>query len=127
MREEDALKAITLNPAKQLGLDGRIGTIEVGKDADLAIFNGHPLNGFARCEMTLVEGEVYFQRSDKLTAFAPAVAGPTKPGGTSHAAQSQAGGRRPFAERDAAQPGRARGRRRTFAIRRARSTRSAAS
>ena len=39
--------------------------IEVGKDADLAIFNGHPLNSFARCEMTLVEGEVYFQRSDE--------------------------------------------------------------
>ncbi|HEX3149019.1 MAG TPA: amidohydrolase family protein [Gemmataceae bacterium] len=79
MSEEDALKAITLNPAKQLGIDGRTGSIEVGKDADLAIFNGHPLNGFARCEMTLVEGEVYFQRSDKLTPYRPAVDGPTKP------------------------------------------------
>jgi len=80
MSEEDALKAITINAAKQLGIDGRTGSIEVGKDADLAIFNGHPLNGFARCEMTLVEGEVYFQRSDKLTPSEPAVAGPTKPG-----------------------------------------------
>src|SRR5947209_3551436 len=79
MSEDDALKAITLNPAKQLGIDGRTGSIEVGKDADLAIFNGHPLNGFARCEMTLVEGEVYFQRSEKLMAYRPAADSPTKP------------------------------------------------
>jgi imidazolonepropionase-like amidohydrolase len=77
---EEALHTITLNPAKQLGLDGRLGTIEVGKDADLAVFNGHPLNSYARCEMTLIEGEVYFQRAEKLTPFAPASAGPTKPG-----------------------------------------------
>ena len=79
LSEEDALKAITLNAAKQLGIDDRTGSIEVGKDADLAIFNGHPLNGFARCEMTLVEGEVYFQRSEKLTPYRPAADGPTKP------------------------------------------------
>lgn len=78
MSETDALKTITLNPAKQLGLEKRIGSIEVGKDADLAIFNGHPLNGYARCEMSLVEGEVYFQRSDKLTPFLPAADGPGK-------------------------------------------------
>ena len=68
--EDEALQTITLNPAKQLGLDSRLGTIEVGKDADLAIFNGHPLNSFGRCEMTLVEGEVYFQRAEKLVPFA---------------------------------------------------------
>jgi imidazolonepropionase-like amidohydrolase len=61
--EDDCLKMITLNAARQLGLDKRIGSIEVGKDADLAIFNAHPLDSFARCEMTLVEGEVYFQRA----------------------------------------------------------------
>ncbi len=64
MTETDALKTITLNAAKQLGLDKRTGSIEEGKDADLAIFNAHPLNSYARCEMTLVEGEVYFQRSN---------------------------------------------------------------
>jgi imidazolonepropionase-like amidohydrolase len=79
MSETEALKTITLNGAKQLGLDGRVGSIEVGKDADLAIFNGHPLNSYARCEMTLVEGEVYFQRSDQLTPFVPAKDGPAKP------------------------------------------------
>jgi imidazolonepropionase-like amidohydrolase len=82
LSEEDALQAITLNAAKQLGIDGRTGSIEVGKDADLAIFDGHPLNGFARCELTLVEGEVYFRGSNKLTPFEPAVAGPTRPGAT---------------------------------------------
>jgi imidazolonepropionase-like amidohydrolase len=76
---DEALHAITLNPAKQLGLDGRLGTIEVGKDADLAIFNGHPLNSYARCEMSLIEGEVFFQRSDKMTANLAAKPEPAKP------------------------------------------------
>ena len=83
---EEALHTITLNPAKQLGLDGRLGTIEVGKDADLALFTGHPLNSYARCEMTLVEGEVYFQRSEKLTPVAAAKADPTKAPATPFAA-----------------------------------------
>lgn len=77
--EEEALKTITINAAKQLGIDRRTGSIEVGKDADLAIFNGHPLNGFTRCEMTLVEGEVYFQRSEKMSPSIAASDGPTKP------------------------------------------------
>ncbi|MBP3955600.1 amidohydrolase family protein [Gemmata sp. G18] len=76
---EEALHTITLNPAKQLGLDARLGTIEVGKDADLAIFTGHPLNSYARCEMTLVEGEVFFQRSDKFGPSTAAKAEPAKP------------------------------------------------
>lgn len=76
LSETEALKTITLNGAKQLGLDKRLGSIDVGKDADLALFNGHPLNSFARCEMTLVDGEVYFQRSERLT---PTVAAQTAP------------------------------------------------
>lgn len=76
---EEALHTITLNPAKQLGLDAKIGTVEAGKDADLAIFNGHPLNSFARCEMTLVEGAVFFQRTDKLVPSEIAAAAPAKP------------------------------------------------
>jgi imidazolonepropionase-like amidohydrolase len=79
MGEEEAFKTITLNGAKQLGLDKRIGSIEVGKDADLAIFTGHPLNDYSRVEMTLVDGEVYFQRSDKLTPVEAAKAEPAKP------------------------------------------------
>jgi len=59
--ENQALRLVTLNPAMQLQVDDRIGSIEVGKDADLAIFNGHPLNTFSKCVMTLVDGEVYFE------------------------------------------------------------------
>jgi imidazolonepropionase-like amidohydrolase len=77
MSETEALKAITLNGAKQLGLDKRLGSIEVGKDADLAIFNGHPLNSFARVDLTLVDGEVYFQRPGQSVAFKEAKAGPS--------------------------------------------------
>lgn len=62
---ELALQMVTINPAKELGLADTIGSIEVGKQADLAIFSGHPLNTFARCEMTLIAGEPYFVRKDQ--------------------------------------------------------------
>jgi imidazolonepropionase-like amidohydrolase len=78
MSENDALKTITLNGAKQLGLEQRLGSIEVGKDADLAIFNGHPLNGYSRVELTLIDGEVAFQRDKTLKPAEYAQAGPTK-------------------------------------------------
>jgi imidazolonepropionase-like amidohydrolase len=78
MSEDAALATITLNGAKQLGIDGRTGSIDVGKDADLAVFNGHPLNSYARPEMTLVEGEVYFQRTDRIQPNRIAAAGPAK-------------------------------------------------
>ena len=60
--EEQALAMITINPARELGLDRRLGSIEVGKDADIALFNAHPFDGFARCELALIDGEVQFQR-----------------------------------------------------------------
>jgi imidazolonepropionase-like amidohydrolase len=74
--EVEALRSITLNGAKQLGLASRIGSIEVGKDADLVIFNGHPFNGYARVELTLIEGEVYFQYAKQWKANPLAQAGP---------------------------------------------------
>jgi len=61
--EEEALKMITLNPAKQLGIDKRTGSIEQGKDADIVIWNAHPFSVFARPETTMIEGEVYFDRA----------------------------------------------------------------
>ena len=57
-----ALETITLNPAMALRIDGYVGSIEVGKRADLALFNGHPLNIYSRVFMTLVGGEVVFER-----------------------------------------------------------------
>jgi len=61
--EEEALKMITLNAAWQLGIDGRVGSIDVGKDADLAVFNGHPFAPAARVELTLIDGRVFFDRN----------------------------------------------------------------
>ncbi len=64
LSEDDALKLITINPAKQIGIDKFVGSIEVGKDADISIWDGHPLSVFTKCSMTLIDGEVYFQRRD---------------------------------------------------------------
>ena len=62
LTEEEALRLCTINPARQLRLDHRIGSIEVGKDADVVIWNGHPLSSYSRVDTTFIEGEVYFDR-----------------------------------------------------------------
>lgn len=64
--EEEALKMITLNPARQLGIDKRTGSVEQGKDADLVIWNAHPFSVYSRPEMTMVEGEIFFDRQQDL-------------------------------------------------------------
>ncbi len=63
MSDLDALKTITLNPAKLLGMEKYTGSIEIGKDADLAVFDGHPLSSMSKCVLTIIEGEIYFDRS----------------------------------------------------------------
>ncbi len=65
--EEEALRMITLNPAWQLGVDDRIGSIDVGKDADLVIFSGHPFAPGSRVEKTLIDGRVFFDRDQAPT------------------------------------------------------------
>lgn len=62
--EEEAFKMITINPAKQLGIDKRTGSIEVGKDGDIAIWTAHPFSVYSRVETTLIEGVTYFDRAD---------------------------------------------------------------
>jgi imidazolonepropionase-like amidohydrolase len=62
MTEEEALRTVTLNSAIQLGIDKRTGSIDVGKDADLVIFSQHPFSVYTMPEMTIIEGEVYFDR-----------------------------------------------------------------
>ena len=62
LTETEALSLVTINPAKQLQIENRVGSIEVGKDADLAIFDKHPLSNFAKVEKVFVDGEVYFDR-----------------------------------------------------------------
>ena len=63
---DEALKFVTLNPAKQLRIDNRVGSLEVGKDADFSIWNASPLSPYARCEQTWIEGRKYFDRDADL-------------------------------------------------------------
>ncbi len=67
MAEVEALKMVTLNPAKLLHLEDRMGSIEVGKDADLVLWNDHPLSIYARSEITMIEGTIYYSmEQDKV-------------------------------------------------------------
>jgi imidazolonepropionase-like amidohydrolase len=66
LTEEQALKLVTLNPAIQLGIQDRVGSIEVGKDADVAIWNGHPFSVYSRVDTTFIDGDVYFDREKDL-------------------------------------------------------------
>lgn len=60
LSDDEALSLITINPARQLGIDAHVGSIEIGKDADLAIFDHHPLSVYAIPQMTIVDGIVRF-------------------------------------------------------------------
>jgi imidazolonepropionase-like amidohydrolase len=66
LTEEEALRTCTINGAKELGIDQRIGSIEAGKDADVVIWTGHPLSTYSRVETTFIEGEIYFDRTRDL-------------------------------------------------------------
>ena len=60
MSEEDALKMVTLNPAKMLHLDNRLGSIKAGKDADVVLWNNNPLSVYAKPEKVIIDGATYF-------------------------------------------------------------------
>lgn len=62
MREEDALKAITIHAAEITGISDRVGSLEAGKDADIVLYNGHPLELKTRVMMTVINGEIIYQR-----------------------------------------------------------------
>ncbi len=66
LTEEEALKLITWNPAWQLGIQERVGSIEAGKDADFAIWTAHPLSVYARVDMTFIDGDIFFDRQADL-------------------------------------------------------------
>ncbi len=105
LSEEEALKLITWNPAFQLGIHGRVGSIETGKDADVAIWNGHPLSVYARVDTTFVDGEILFDRERDLARrpsftserFQLEQSEPNRPPQSSPARQTPRG-RRPTAE-----------------------------
>jgi imidazolonepropionase-like amidohydrolase len=70
MTETEALAMVTLNPAKQLGIDNRVGSIEVGKDADLVLYDKFPLSDYAKVQKVLIDGTVYFDRDKEVTGRA---------------------------------------------------------
>jgi imidazolonepropionase-like amidohydrolase len=65
--EDQALAMVTLNPAKQLGIDNRVGSIDVGKDADLVIYDKYPLSDFAKVQKVVIDGSIYFDRDQEVS------------------------------------------------------------
>ena len=61
--EDEALRMITLNAAWIVGVDDRVGSLDVGKDADISIWNHHPLSSYALVDQVLIDGELFFDRS----------------------------------------------------------------
>jgi imidazolonepropionase-like amidohydrolase len=66
LSETEALKLVTLNPAIQLRLDDRVGSIETGKDADLVIYDKHPLSVYAVPQKVFIDGHLYFDREQDI-------------------------------------------------------------
>ena len=65
--EEEALAMVTINPAKQLGIDNRVGSIEPGKDADLVLYDKNPLSNYAKVQRVWIDGQQYFDRDKDLS------------------------------------------------------------
>jgi imidazolonepropionase-like amidohydrolase len=64
MSELEAWKMVTINPAKLLHIDNRVGSIKIGKDADVVLWSDHPLSIYAKAEKTIIEGKIYFDIKD---------------------------------------------------------------
>jgi imidazolonepropionase-like amidohydrolase len=64
LSQEEALKFVTINPAKQLHVEKRVGSLEAGKDADFVVWNGNPLSTYSICEQTWIDGRKYFDRDE---------------------------------------------------------------
>jgi imidazolonepropionase-like amidohydrolase len=73
LNEDEALALVTINPAKQLRIDNRVGSLEAGKDADVVIWNHHPLSSYAIADRVYIDGQKYYDRLDdqkRLTELA---------------------------------------------------------
>ena len=66
LSETEALMLVTINPAKQLRIDDRVGSIETGKDADLVIYDKHPLSVYAVAQKVFIDGHLYFDREQDI-------------------------------------------------------------
>ena len=67
MSQLEAIKLATINPAIQLKIDDRIGSVKIGKDADFVIWNGSPLSVYSKAEQTWIEGKKYFDHQEDKT------------------------------------------------------------
>jgi imidazolonepropionase-like amidohydrolase len=75
LTEDEAIAMVTINPAKQLRIDNRVGSLETGKDGDVVIWNHHPLSSYAIVERVYIDGQKYYDRMDdqqRLTELARA-------------------------------------------------------
>ncbi len=63
LTEDEALALVTINPAKQLRIDGHVGSLDAGKDADLVIWNHHPLSSYALADRVYIDGTLYYDRT----------------------------------------------------------------
>jgi hypothetical protein len=70
LTHDEAVKMVTINPAMQLGIDKRVGSIDVGKDADLVIYNHDPMSAYAVVQRTLVDGRILFDRDKDIAGRA---------------------------------------------------------
>ena len=68
MTREEALALVTINPAKQLGVDHRVGSIEAGKDADIVIYDKDPLSNYAKVQKVWIDGNKYFDRDSDVSS-----------------------------------------------------------
>ena len=67
LTREEALALVTINPAKQLGVDNKVGSIEVGKDADIVIYDKDPLSNYAKVQKVWIDGNKYFDRDSDVS------------------------------------------------------------
>jgi len=70
LTHDEAIKMVTINPAEQLGIEKRVGSIEAGKDADFVIYNHDPLSVYAVVQKTIIDGKVYFDREKDIAGRA---------------------------------------------------------
>ena len=75
LTRDEALALITINPAAIMGIDDRVGSLEVGKDADLSIWDRDPTSVYAKTVMTLIDGKIVFDRDRDGHPWAPAPVG----------------------------------------------------
>jgi hypothetical protein len=71
---DDALKLVTINPAKQLRIDAKVGSLETGKDADFVVWTANPLSNYARVQQSWIDGRKYFDRAEDTEARKTATA-----------------------------------------------------